>query len=152
MTVYYRVGRLLRPCFVVFFRVHTLIFHQPRARALVRNERGEILLVKSWVGHDKWGLPGGGVNRGESWVAAARRELYEETGIQAPMERFTHVMTVRAKGFDVPIFAVTVEAADLPAKRHNRHEVTHVGWHDPNNLPEVMPTIHEVLREVARLA
>lgn len=48
--------------------------------ALVKD--GRVLLVKNR--YDKWWyLPGGGVKRGESWEAAAARELREECGIKA---------------------------------------------------------------------
>ena len=49
-------------------------------RILVQNRQGEILLVQhTYV--PGWLLPGGGVDHGEDVETAARRELYEETGI-----------------------------------------------------------------------
>jgi len=49
-------------------------------RILVQNSEGKILLVKhSYV--PGWHLPGGGVDHGEDVETAARREVYEETGI-----------------------------------------------------------------------
>ena len=49
-------------------------------RVLVQNPKGEILLVKhNYV--PGWYLPGGGVDHGEDVETAAKREVYEETGI-----------------------------------------------------------------------
>ena len=49
-------------------------------RVLVQNPQGEILLVKhTYV--PGWHLPGGGVDHGEDVETAAKREVYEETGI-----------------------------------------------------------------------
>jgi FlaA1/EpsC-like NDP-sugar epimerase/ADP-ribose pyrophosphatase YjhB (NUDIX family) len=49
-------------------------------RVLVQNFESEILVVKqSYV--PGWHLPGGGVDHGEDVETAARREVYEETGI-----------------------------------------------------------------------
>lgn len=49
-------------------------------RVLVQNHRDEILLVKhNYV--PGWHLPGGGIDPGEDALAAARREVFEETGI-----------------------------------------------------------------------
>ena len=41
-----------------------------------------VLLVRINYGHRSWTFPGGGVNRGETWLAAALRETEEETGIR----------------------------------------------------------------------
>lgn len=40
------------------------------------------MLVKSWLGSGKWILPGGGVHKGEDVVAAALREVEEETALR----------------------------------------------------------------------
>ena len=46
----------------------------------MRNPAGEILLVRHSYGSPRWGLPGGGVKRGEDPAATIVRELAEETG------------------------------------------------------------------------
>jgi nucleoside triphosphatase len=53
---------------------------------LVHNEKGEILICKMppdrGVFPGQWGLPGGGIEDGETLEAALRRELEEEIGIE----------------------------------------------------------------------
>ena len=50
-------------------------------RGLVIDDRGQVLLVRHTYGQRVWQLPGGGVHRRESIVAALHRELREETGV-----------------------------------------------------------------------
>jgi 8-oxo-dGTP pyrophosphatase MutT (NUDIX family) len=58
--------------------------HRPAARVVCLDADGRILLLR-W--HDPvddvlvWEPPGGGVEPGETFLAAARRELAEETGL-----------------------------------------------------------------------
>ena len=55
----------------------------PGCMVVARNATGQVLLVRhSYHRSDAWMLPGGGVARGETPVAAATRELAEETGCQ----------------------------------------------------------------------
>ena len=50
-------------------------------KALITNERGEVLVVKE-SGRDYWDLPGGGMDHGESLRDAIARELHEEIDLQ----------------------------------------------------------------------
>lgn len=47
---------------------------------IIENESRQLLLQHR-LDNDKWGLPGGGMNIGETFAEAARREVYEETGL-----------------------------------------------------------------------
>jgi 8-oxo-dGTP pyrophosphatase MutT (NUDIX family) len=42
----------------------------------------KVLLVRHTYGHSEWDIPGGGIRRGEEPLAAARREMEEELGVQ----------------------------------------------------------------------
>lgn len=60
-----------------------------KVRAVITNRAGEVLLIRPHsYAENEWTLPGGGVEQGESPVAAMRRELAEELGIrcEAPDE------------------------------------------------------------------
>jgi 8-oxo-dGTP pyrophosphatase MutT (NUDIX family) len=56
------------------------------AFATVLDESGNALLGLRWDG-DFWGQPGGGVEPGETPWDAVVREVHEETGITAYVER-----------------------------------------------------------------
>ncbi|UWX65423.1 NUDIX domain-containing protein [Deinococcus rubellus] len=54
------------------------------ASSVVQDETGRVLLQRR--GDDGlWGLPGGGLEPGETFEEAARRELNEETGLDTPL-------------------------------------------------------------------
>ena len=63
------------------------------AGGIVYNERNEILLQKRGD-RNEWGFPGGAVELGESLEEAAKREIFEETGLIVEIE---HLIGVYSK-------------------------------------------------------
>jgi ADP-ribose pyrophosphatase YjhB (NUDIX family) len=56
-------------------------FYRVSIKAIIRNKKGEVLLVKEEGG--TWSLPGGGMDHGETAKEALAREMYEEALITA---------------------------------------------------------------------
>jgi len=57
------------------------VFPEPTVGALIVNNEGRILLAKSHKWFDKYTLPGGHIEVGESTIDAVRREVKEEVGL-----------------------------------------------------------------------
>ncbi len=67
-------------------------FYRVSLKALIRNERGEVLMV-SELGSG-FSLPGGGIDHGESAHDCLARELYEEIALTTPFrERIISMQT-----------------------------------------------------------
>ena len=49
--------------------------------ALIRNPDGHVLLIRTHKWRDRWGVPGGKLEYGESLADALNREVHEETGL-----------------------------------------------------------------------
>jgi 8-oxo-dGTP pyrophosphatase MutT (NUDIX family) len=57
--------------------------------AAIFNQNNEVLLLKQSYGDKRWGLPGGGVEVGETLYDAICRECYEELGENVEIEGLT---------------------------------------------------------------
>ncbi len=62
----------------------------PTVGALI-SHRGRFLMVRTRKWSNKWGIPGGKIERGEEAETAVRREVLEETGLELREVRFAMV-------------------------------------------------------------
>jgi len=82
-----RQGLRLRPPYEPGQKRHPI----PTVGALVFNESGKMLLVRTNKWSNLWGIPGGKIDWGETSEDALRRELLEETGLRVTDIRFVVV-------------------------------------------------------------
>ncbi len=140
-----RLRWVISRVFIINLKLFTLVTKRPRARVLVVNEHDQVLLIQPYISHGFWTLPGGGLKRGETAVAAARRELYEETGIDVNESDLTFLATLARPDHDIPfiapLFRVQTRAAALPRRLANPREVIQAAWFDRDNLPAPLSRI-----------
>ena len=129
----HRVGlRAAHACRKIWWRIAT-----PRlngCRVLARDGAGRLLLIRHSYGTGAWMPPGGGVDRGEDPVAAGRRELAEEVGLELHDARCVASSedTLHGAGNAVHIIAGRVTG---PARPDGR-EIIEAGFFAMDALPQ----------------
>jgi 8-oxo-dGTP diphosphatase len=104
---------------------------RPAARILLTDGAGRALLFR-FTPDDRppfWCTPGGAVDPGESYEAAARRELLEETGIDLDpgaqvASRYVEFVTIEGVpvAADERYFRVRVDGGEIDTSRHTELE------------------------------
>ncbi len=129
------------------------------ARLLVTDDAGRVLLFRFTFGGRSpfWATPGGECDPGESFAAAARRELLEETGLAcdpgpAIAERGNEFVTAEGEPVtaDERYFRIRVPTCDIRTDGHTELErqimLDHrwftraelAGWHETIFPPEIL--------------
>lgn len=127
------VHKILAPAIILFSR------RSVRVRALVATPEEEVLLVRTWLGYQRWSLPGGGIAHRENPAQAASREVAEEAGVHVSAQAFARLGTF-PNSDSVSPFTVDCQYAVIAKQTphlawYRRHEVLEVGWFPLNNLP-----------------
>ena len=123
---------------------------RPGVSAVIRTPAGVLLHRRS--DNRLWGLPGGGVEVGESVTAALVREVREETGLDVEPVRLIGVYSAPELGQIVTYpdgnaihyvsssFECLVRGGTLALSE----ESLVFGWFDPEHLPEDMMAVHRI--------
>ena len=114
------------------------------AAVMLINERNEVLLLDH-VLRPKfgWGLPGGFVDPHEQPIDAARREIREETGLEAEDLTLFRVRTVARH------IEILYKGTALGEARVLTREIYGLGWFGRADLPDAMaPPLRRLLEDV----
>jgi len=108
---------------------------QKNSVAVIVNKDNKILLLKRgekapWM-PSKWGLVGGGIDKGETPQQAVEREIEEETGLE--LKKFTKSFSIERHADSIEyIFACRYE--DDPTDITLDDENTNYGWYDVSEM------------------
>lgn len=100
---------------------------------------GALLLLKSSY-RTKWNFPGGGLRRGETPEAAARRELMEEIGLAANGLRPAGEVTGNWGGPRTQVHFFELRLDRRPELRLDNREIIAARWVSPDELPGIALT------------
>ncbi len=128
----------MRQIYHFLFTVLGIIFRHPVTGATVIPilPSGEIVLVCR-KDNGKWGLPGGIINWGEEVSKAAKRELWEETGLELiTIRRLVGVYSKRDRDPRLHSISILVEAeVDGTLAVQDGLEISQVKAFTPETIP-----------------
>lgn len=102
---------------------YVLPYRTRRVRCLIHADDGRLVLVTHTIGSNRWGLPGGGMKRGESPELASIRELNEELSVEEnDIETIQHLGTVTKK---YGLGRFTFEITEVKLHRHEFTKLSH---------------------------
>ena len=120
------------------------------AAAVIHDPAGRVLLIRQNYGKQRWGLPGGRINAGETPVHAVIREIRVETGLETQVVDLVGLYHLCGGAETLPdqlTYAFRCEVVGGEAVGNLPSKVAALGWHDPDQLPS--PTTPSVISVVA---
>jgi len=111
--------------------------------------RDEVLLVRPWLGTNRWSMPGGGLHPGESPLDGVIREVYEETNIRLQPESIQSLFSAPYKfcGFRYQAHYFVTALHQKPEFKKQRLEVAEASWINYHKLtarnaqPDTLTTV-----------
>lgn len=116
-------------------------YPEPTCAALIFNKNGKMLLVKSFKWFDKWTLPGGHIELGETKEQALKREIKEEVGLDIEVVDFLMVQDfifdkqfAKKKHF---VFLDFVAKCEDDKVSLDKDEIQDYNWVDPKEALKI---------------
>ena len=128
-------------------RCDAAVFFDPKLAAVVLADvEGKLVMVKRGVEPQmgRWAFPSGYVDRGESVESAARREVWEETGLIVEIARLLGVYSDDGRDVVLVAFAARVNGGEM-RPGHDAQDVRLSAPHELTDLP--FPHDAEILRD-----
>lgn len=105
------------------------------AGGVVIGDDGRVLLIRENYGQQRYGLPGGRVDAGETPEAAVVREVREETGLEVTPAAL--IGTIHNRDWKDPmlmlVYRCEVSGGDLAIQ--DPDEIAELGWFSPDEYP-----------------
>jgi len=109
-------------------------FYRLSSHAVIFNENRQVLLLKATYADCAWGLPGGGLDQGETVHDALIRECQEELGCDVSIEYLSGVYYHAAVNSHAFMFKCTLQS-DQPINLSDEH--SEYRWFDFDQLSPV---------------
>lgn len=126
----------------------------PGSAIIVMNERNELLLQLRSDTKD-WGIPGGGMELGDSFEETAKKELFEETGLIANRLQLIDVASGKDFYFKFPhgdeiynataIFKATELSGEIKTHDEESYEIRYFSL---DSLPNLNYTTLKILEKI----
>lgn len=134
MVVQVLISRVIRPRFRV------------AVAAIILDERNRILLCEhSYRKFRPWGLPGGGLEYGETPECGIQREVWEETGFDVRVEKLLCAESATEFRHVSLIYLCSIVGGSFQPNP----EIFQTRFFDFGNLPELLPTEKALIERVA---
>ncbi|MBN2273453.1 MAG: NUDIX domain-containing protein [Bacteroidales bacterium] len=125
------------------------------AGGVIKNSKGQLLVIKR---RDRWDLPKGKLDAGESFEEAALREVEEECGIQ-DLKLICRLMSTYHSYLidDQPVLKKTMWF-DILYKGHKKpvpeqkENITEIRWVNPSEVSSFMKDTYGAIRDVLKYA
>ncbi len=119
------------------------------------NNEVQILLIKQFANRERWGIPKGHQNEGESLEETAKREVFEETGIHAtPLIKLQNCyITNKVENKTVHTWLATLTDVSNSEPKHDHHdnEVADARWFNIDMLPDTIAYQRDVILEAIQM-